>query len=285
VPLRSSGRTLGVLTLVFSRPHALDEGRDQIALTALGSAIADALSRATQHDADRDLVVSVQRSLLAGALPELPRVRLGASYIPAEDQYGIGGDWYDAVPLADGRVMLIVGDVAGHGLDAAITMGQVRSAARALAPAYPPAGLLAALDQFVCGAIREPLATAAAVVIDPAARSLRYCLAGHPPPLLRAPGGSVRPLDGGGGVLLGLGLRDRPEQVIGFAPGSCLALFTDGLIERRDEGIDDGLARIAGVLAADPPADPEQLCDALVRQSVPRGGREDDMAVLCAFLA
>jgi GAF domain-containing protein len=285
VPLRSSGRTLGVLTLIFARPHALDEGRDQIALTALGSAVADALSRAAQHDRDRDLVMSVQQSLLAGTLPELPGVRLGASYIPAEDQYGIGGDWYDAVPLADGRVMLIVGDVAGHGLDAAITMGQVRSAARALAPAHSPAGLLAALDQFVCGAIPEPLATAAAVVIDPAGRSLRYCLAGHPPPLLRAPDGSVRPLDGAGGVLLGLGTRDRPEQVMRFTAGSALALFTDGLIERRDEVIDAGLARIAGVLAAPLPPDPAQLCDILVRQSVPRLGREDDTAVLCAFLA
>jgi GAF domain-containing protein len=285
VPLRSSGRTLGVLTLIFARPHALDEGRDQLALTALGSAVADALSRAARHDRDRDLVMSVQQSLLAGTLPELPGVRLGASYIPAEDQYGIGGDWYDAVPLADGRVMLIVGDVAGHGLDAAVTMGQVRSAARALAPTHSPAGLLAALDQFICGTIPEPLATAAAVVIDPAGRSLRYCLAGHPPPLLRAPDGSVRPLDGAGGVLLGLGTRDRPEQVMRFAAGSALALFTDGLIERRDEVIDAGLARIAGVLAAPPPPDPEQLCDILVRQSVPRLGREDDTAVLCAFLA
>jgi hypothetical protein len=284
VPLRTGGRTLGVLTLVFARPHALDEGQDQIALTALGSAVADALSRAAQHDRDRDLVMSVQRSLLASTMPELPGVRLGARYIPAEAQYGIGGDWYDAVPLADGRVMLIVGDVAGHGLEAAITMGQVRSAARALAPANQPAGLLAALDQFVCDTFAEPLVTASAVVISPAGQSLRYCLAGHPPPLLREPDGSVGALAGAGGALLGLGIRDRPEQVVSFAPGSCLALFTDGLIERRGEGIDTGIARLARVLAAAPPADPEQLCDVLIRQSVPSGGRDDDTAVLCAYL-
>jgi hypothetical protein len=285
VPLRSGGRTLGVLTLIFARPHALDEGRDQLALTALGSAIADALSRAAQHDSDRDLVVSVQDSLLAGTLPELPALRLGASYLPAESRYGIGGDWYDAIPLADGRMMMIVGDVAGHGLEAAITMGQVRSAARALAPANQPAALLAALDQFICSTIKEPLATAAAAVIDPADRSLRYCLAGHPPPLLREPDGSVKTLDEACGVLLGLDTRDRPEQVISFAPGSCLALFTDGLVERRGEGIDDGIAWLAGVLKAALPPDPAQLCHALVRQSVARNGREDDAAVLCAFLA
>ena len=285
VPLRSAGRTLGVLTLSFTRPHPLDEGRDHIALTALGSAIADAISRAAQHDSDRDVVMSVQRSLLPGSLPELSRVRLGASYLPAEARYGIGGDWYDAIPLADGRMMLIVGDVAGHGLEAAITMGQVRSAARALAPSHEPAGLLAALDEFICGTFSEPLATASAAVIDPAARSLRYCLAGHPAPLLREPDGSVTTLGEASGVLLGLGTRDRPEQVISYAPGSCLVLFTDGLVERRDESIDAGLAWLAGVLKAALPPDPAQISDALVRQSVARNGRDDDAAVLCAFLA
>ena len=114
---------------------------------------------------------------------------------------------------------------------------------------------------------------------------MRYCLAGHPPPLLRGPDGSVHVLGGAGGTLLGLAIGGRPEQVARYAPGSCLALFTDGLVERRGEVIDTGIARLAGVLRDAPPADPERLCDALVRQSVPRGGRDDDTAVLCAFLA
>ena len=229
--------------------------------------------------------MSVQRSLLAGALPEQPGLQLGAEYLPAEARYGIGGDWYDAIPLADGRMMLIVGDVAGHGLEAAISMGQVRSAARALAPAYQPAGLLEALDQFICSTIREPLATAAVAIIDPASRTLRYCLAGHPPPLLRAPDGSVRTLDEASGVLLGLETRDRPERVVRFAPGSSLVLFTDGLIERRDLGVDAGIAWLADELKKELPADPAELCDTLVRQSVARNGRDDDTAVLCAYLS
>jgi GAF domain-containing protein len=285
VPLRSGGRTLGVLTLVFAREHPLDDGLDQIVLAALGSAVADALSRAAQHDSDRDLVVSVQRSLLAGTLPELSGVRLGAGYLPAEADYGVGGDWYDAISLADGRIMLIVGDVAGHGLDAAIAMGQVRSAARALAPTCEPAALLAALDQFICATFKEPLVTASAVVIDPARRSLRYCLAGHPPPLLREPDGRVATLGEASGVLLGLDTGDRPEQVISFDPGSCLVLFTDGLVERRDEGIDVGLAWLADVIKTASPPDPARLCDLLVRESEARNGRDDDTAVLCAFLA
>jgi GAF domain-containing protein len=133
LPLHSGGRRLGLLTLAFARPYPLDSGPGEIVLTALGSAIADALSRAIQHDSDRDLVESVQRSLLAGVLPERPGVRLGAHYMPAETRYGVGGDWYDAVPLPGDRILLFVGDVAGHGLTAAITMGQMRSAARALA--------------------------------------------------------------------------------------------------------------------------------------------------------
>ncbi len=286
IPLRSAGRTLGVLTLVFGRPHPLDEVSDQIALAALGSAVADAIGRAAAHDRDRDLVSSLQRSLLAGPLPELPRARLGARYLPAEARHGMGGDWYDAIPLPDGRLMLVVGDVAGHGLEAAITMGQVRSAARALAPAYQPAELLAALDQFVCSTISEPLATAVVAVIDPASQTLRYCQAGHPPPLLRQPDGSVTVLDEAGGLLLGLATSDRPESEITFVPGSCLVLYTDGLVERRDDpSVETGIARLAGQLAGPLPPDPAELCRRLVREGQPAQGREDDTAVLCAFLS
>ena len=285
VPLRSSGRTLGVLTLVFARAHPLDDGPDQIALTALGSTIADALSRAIQHDSDRELVISVQRSLLADTLPNSPGVRLGGYYLPAETRYGIGGDWYDAVLLPDGQMALIVGDVAGHGLEAAVTMGQMRSAARALAPDHGPAALLEALDRFLCSTVKEPLATAAVVVIDAAERTLRYCLAGHPPPLLRGPDGTVRLLDGATGVLLGLETHNRPEEKVSFTPGSSVVLFTDGLVERRDEAFDTGIARLATALKAALPADPASLCDALVEQSVPDNDRDDDIAILSAYLA
>jgi GAF domain-containing protein len=285
VPLRSSGRTLGVLTLVFTRAHPLDDGPDQIALTALGATIADALGRAIQHDRDRDLVISVRRSLLADTLPERPGVRLGGYYLPAETRYGIGGDWYDAVLLPGGQMTLIVGDVVGHGLEAAVAMGQMRSAARALAPDHGPAALLEALDRFLCSTVKEPLATAAVVVIDPAQRTLRYCLAGHPPPLLRGPDGAVSLLDEATGVLLGLETHNRPEEVVIFAPGSSVVLFTDGLVERRDETFDTGIARLATALKAALPADPAGLCDALVEQSAPYNDRDDDIAILSAYLA
>jgi hypothetical protein len=285
LPLRSSGRTLGVLTLAFPEPHPIDDGRDQIILIALGSAVADALSRAIRHETDRDLVMSVQRSLLPKTLPEHPRVFLGAHYAPAETRYGIGGDWYDAVLLPGGRILLIVGDVAGHGLDAAVTMGQMRSAAHALGRTRGPAPLLDALDQFAADTPDMLSATAAVAVIDPAERTIRYCLAGHPPLLLRGPDGMVTALDEARGPLLGFGAAGHREQVVTYLPGSHLLLFTDGLVERRDEVIDAGFAWLGAAFAAASVLDPASLCKVLVGQSLPRAGRGDDAAILCAFLA
>lgn len=285
LPLCSSGRTLGILTLAFPEPHPIDDGPDQIILTALASAVADAISRAIQHDTDRDLVMSVQRSLLPETLPEHPGVRLGARYMPAETNYGIGGDWYDAVLLPGGRILLLVGDVAGHGLKAAITMGQMRSAARGLAPTHGPAALLDALDQFVDSGPDAWSATAAVAVIDPAERTVRYCLAGHPPLLLFAPDGTLTMLDEARGHLLGFGPGNRPEQTVTFASGSSLVLFTDGLVERRDEVIDSGFARLGAALTAAATRDPAILCEVLIEQSLPPTGRSDDTAILCAFLA
>ena len=148
--------------------------------------------------------MSVQRSLLPDTLPEYPGVRLGARYLPAETRYGIGGDWYDAVLLPGGRILLLVGDVAGHGLKAAITMGQMRSAARALAPTHGPAALLDALDHFLDTTLEISSVTAAVAIIDPAERTLRYCLAGHPPLLLRDPDGTLTMLDEARGAATGL---------------------------------------------------------------------------------
>jgi serine phosphatase RsbU (regulator of sigma subunit) len=285
LPLHSQGRTLGTLTLAFPEPHPIDDSRDQIILTALGSAAADALSRAIRHDTDRDVVMSVQRSLLPKILPEHPRVSLGAFYAPAETHYGIGGDWYDAVLLPGGRLLLIVGDVAGHGLNAAITMGQMRSAARALGPIRGPAALLDALDQFVAGTPDMLSATAAVAVIDPAERTIRYCLAGHPPLLLRGPDGIVITLDEARGPLAGFAATGRPEHSITYLPGSYLLLFTDGLVERHNEIIDAGFARLGAAFAAATAHDPATLCKDLSDQSLPRTGRDDDTALLCAFLA
>jgi serine phosphatase RsbU (regulator of sigma subunit) len=127
--------------------------------------------------------------------------------------------------------------------------------------------------------------TAAVAIIDPGQRTLRYCLAGHLSPLLREPDGTVTTLGEARGALLGFGAADRPERMVTFGPGSILVLFTDGLVERRGEIIDTGLARIGAALKTATPADPVDLCDALIEQSLPHDGRNDDTAILCALLA
>ena len=236
----------------------------------------------TFSDAQQDEVRVVAR-LAADAL--------GRALLLEAERTARRGDWYDAMLLEDGRLLLIVGDVAGHGLEAAVTMGQMRSAARALVPAHGPAALLDALDRFAVSTLKVSFVTAAAVIIDPARRTLSYCLAGHPSPLLGRPDGTVISLDEARGAVLGFGVGDRPERMVTFAPGSFLVLFTDGLVERRGEVIDVGLARIGAALKtavrADQggPPEPADLCDALVAQSLPHSGRDDDTAILCAFLS
>jgi serine phosphatase RsbU (regulator of sigma subunit) len=163
-------------------------------------------------------------------------------------------------------------------------MGQMRSAARALAPTHGPAALLEALDRFAGRTLEGSLATAAAAIIDPADRTIRYCLAGHPPLLLRGPDGTVVTLAAARRPLLGLDTGARPEQVISFASGSILVLFTDGLVERRGEIFDAGLSRLATALRSAAETDPASLCETLVEQSLPPSGRSDDTAILCAFL-
>jgi serine phosphatase RsbU (regulator of sigma subunit) len=158
------------------------------------------------------------------------RAIAGARYLAAETRYGIGGDWYDAVLLSGGRILLIVGDVAGYGLKAAITMGQMRRAARALAPTHGPAALLDALDPFADSTLEASLVTAAVVIIDPGQRTLRYCLAGHLSPLLREPDGTVTTLGEARGALLALGPGIVPS---GWSP-TVPAAF--GAIHRRARG-------------------------------------------------
>lgn len=282
IPLHSGSHTLGVLTLGMSERHALDQAADHISLAALASSIADAISRALEHDSDRDMVALVQRSLLTDELPDLPGVRLGAMYLPAETRYGIGGDWYDAVPLDGGRTLLMVGDVAGHGVDAALSMGLMRSAARALAPTHQPAALLHALDTYIINRPDQPMATAAAVLVDPVRMTLTYSLAGHPPPLLRARDGRITYLEEAVGMPLGVLDQPRPQQTIDIAEGSVLLLYTDGLVETRTEMIDEGIARLARALARSCVDDPGGMCAVLVQECMRGAARSDDTALVCA---
>jgi serine phosphatase RsbU (regulator of sigma subunit) len=225
----------------------------------------------------------VQRSLLAEPLPNLTHVQVSARYLPADARYGIGGDWYDAIPLSGGRTLLMIGDVAGHDAGAAVAMGQIRAAARALAPTHEPARLLEELDRFVTSTSAQTMVTAAAVLLDPQKGSLTYSLAGHPPPMLRRPGSKVHLLERVDPPL-GVPIVGRAQHTVELASASTLVLYTDGLIERRSEPINAGLQRLAAAIDEGPVDNCDRLCASLLDRCMRDAPRKDDTAILCAVI-
>lgn len=233
---------------------------------------------------DHEVAETLQRSLLPDSLPRIDGVQLEARYLPASRGAAIGGDWYDALELDDGRIAVVVGDVVGHGLRAATMMGQLRNAFRAYALIEPsPSETLSRLNRLVMKDGRDLMATALSLVLDRDTGEVRYSSAGHPPPLLVGPEGS-RYLEGGGSVPLGTGdpaaYRDELDRV---EPGCTLLLYTDGLVERRDTPLDDRLAQLASVAEV---ADGVlgDVCDQILGGML--GGRRppDDVALLAVRL-
>ncbi|SCE79367.1 PP2C family protein-serine/threonine phosphatase [Micromonospora mirobrigensis] len=228
------------------------------------------------HQAEHDAVVDLQRWLLT---EDLPAGTVGR-YLPAPSVLNAGGDWYDKIALGDGRHALLVGDVVGHGVKAALAMGQLRTAARALAARVAgPAALLTELDSYVAALPDVVFCTAACVVVDPSAGTLRYALAGHPPPLLRRTDGTVVRLAVTGRPL-GVAGRPRVEQELAASADELLVLYTDGLVETPGEVIDAGIDRLAAAVAAEGAGGDGwtgQLITA-ARHGRPAG---DDIALLC----
>jgi serine phosphatase RsbU (regulator of sigma subunit) len=279
LPLRTGGRTIGALTLSFAKRQDFQSGQ-RVELVGYASHIAEALARALRHEEDHEVAVQVQRSLLPARLPSLPGAALTARYLPGSD-LEMGGDWYDAVALADGRLFLVVGDVMGHGVEAAMAMGQLRAAARALSKARGPAEVLSELDRFVDDVENASLATLAAVVIDVGRGEVEYALAGHPPPLVRTPAGTVTRLGEGLGSPLGLSPESREAATARVEPGSLVVLYTDGLVERRGEDLGTGLGRLEAAVAAVDPADTEAAADALIAAGLEGFRQRDDIALVC----
>ena len=229
---------------------------------------------------------TLQRHLLTSPQITVPGVSWAARYAPGAEDLTAGGDWYDVIDLGGGRVGVVVGDIVGHGIMAAAAMGQVRSAMRALAPREGPVGVLEALDSFVETTGQGSLSSLAYVVIDPAAGTAEYAVAGHPPPLLRRPDGSAEFVHDARGPLLGIGApTTRRSLVLPFEPGSTIVLYTDGLIERRGEQIDVGLGELAEAVQEAPSlAHPEGVCDRLLRRFTSAHAAPDDITVLAVKL-
>jgi anti-sigma regulatory factor (Ser/Thr protein kinase) len=235
---------------------------------------------------EREIALGLQRALLPVGLVDRTEVTLAALYEAASDVLEVGGDWYDAFELPDRRIALTVGDVVGHGLTAAAAMGQVRTALAALADHAPgPGELLERLDAYLARSKPTDFATVCYAVVDPVAGVLEYASAGHPPILVVSPSGETTWLDNAQSApLSGDGPRIRPQAWTHLEPGTLLVLYSDGLVERRNEHFDDGLVRLADaarVLAGSPV---EEVCHSLMASLGVDDSREDDVAVMVTRL-
>jgi integral membrane sensor domain MASE1/GAF domain-containing protein len=277
-PLSSgAGRLLAGVRFGWRRVQPFDlEQRAE--LETVASLCAQALDRAHSAQEQRRVAVTLQMALL-GAPDVVEGLETSTRYLPAGKGLEIGGDWYDVVDLGDDRALLVVGDVAGHDLEAAATMGHLRTATRALAPiADHPMVLLGHLESTMQHE-EVSFATMAVAHLDLGTRRLDYCCAGHPPPLLIDADGSTRFLGGARTAPVGVGLDHAGDTAsVALPPGSTVVLYTDGLIERRGRTIEDGLEWLAVTARSGNDLAPDELCSLLLRDL--EDGNDDDVVVM-----
>ncbi|MGH8978894.1 MAG: ATP-binding SpoIIE family protein phosphatase, partial [Acidimicrobiia bacterium] len=232
------------------------------------------------YQREHHVASTLQRSLMPQRLPETVGIAVASRYLPASSDVAVGGDWYDVIPMADGRIGLVIGDVAGNGVTAAATMGQIRVALRAYAfDDLSPAVALARLNHLMRELQPGVMATVVYAHFDPATRGLCYASAGHPPPLLVLGPHNARYLDEGRAPPVGVSsVVDFVEASVWVEPGATLLFYTDGLVERRTERIDDRLELLQRA-AGEAPDDLEAACDHLI-DSLLDHGPADDVAVL-----
>jgi hypothetical protein len=279
VPLEAADVTLGRLSIDFGSVAPADPEH----ITAITQQIAQALRRAGLHEHEHRLAERLQRSLLP-ALPPVAEIDIASRYAPGTDMVDVGGDWYDVHVLDKDHVGFTIGDVAGHGLAEATAMGQISTALRgiALRQGKSPGAVLGALGNFLDAYHPHLMATACYLVFDRRTRTLRYSKAGHPPPLLISADGTSRFLDRALGPPLGMIPEFQyHEAEITVGDGDTLLLYTDGLIERREEPFDVGLARLADLARDVTGFAVEDLCELFLHHR-PTGEMPDDRALLAA---
>jgi PAS domain S-box-containing protein len=281
VPLTARGVTLGTAWLGRAEhPGPYDEADVRLA-SDLAERAAVHIDNARLYTREHDAAVTLQRSLLPRDIPQVAGLDIAYRYQPASQAAEIGGDWFDVIPLDHGQVALVVGDVTGHGINAAAIMGQLRTTTAALARlGCPPDEIMRQLSGLVAAHGDEAGATCLYAVYDPGSRRCRLASAGHPPPALRRPDGTTEFIDLPPGLLLGAGPGRYQAVDRQLPPGSVLALYTDGLIEQPGEDIGTGMSRLARALAAGPARSPDDLCDSVLATLAPRP--RDDIALLLA---
>ena len=292
VPIRARGVTLGVAVFLRGRRPESFEPDDVLLAGELTARAALSLDNARRYTHERTTALALQRSLLPQRLPVQSAVEVASRYLPASAHAGVGGDWFDVIPLSGARVALVVGDVVGHGIHASATMGRLRTALRTLADVdLPPDEILTRLDDLVIrlsadadaggdDAESDVGATCLYAVYDPVSRRCCLARAGHPVPALVTPDGAVSFLDLPAGPPLGLGGLPFESTEIELPTGSILALYTDGLIESRYQDIDLGFERLRRALAHRDTS-LETTCDDVLAAVLP-DRPADDVALLVA---
>jgi len=283
LPLLSSGQAIGALRFSFTRPRQITE-EERVFLEALAGQCALAMERATLYEREHTTAETLQRSLLPDSLPTVPGIILEARCMPVTRNMEIGGDWYDAFRLPDGRLAVAAGDVMGKGLTAAAGMGRVRNALRALALTDPrPAAVLAGLDRlFQATEQEEQVTTVAYLVVDPITGDGIAGNAGHLPPLLLSADAPPRLDPTAAGTPLGWA-SPRQQYTFRLPPGNTAVLYSDGLVENRRRGLDTGLDELVAVASQAPVAvleDPARLLGYLVDRMLAGHEQDDDVTVL-----
>jgi hypothetical protein len=280
VPLVSLGTVLGVLTVIPpNRPFGHD---DVVIVSETAGRAAAALANALRFEQEREVAEQLQHAMLT-ELPTGPGADCAARYLPAVIGLNVGGDWYDAYHRPDGTLVLAVGDVAGHGLAAAALMGQLRTAMRAYAmDLADPGEVLTKLHALIRQLDPDHCATAVLAMVSPDG-DMSLATAGHPPPLLRDTDGTVRRLEYPG-PMLGLPVDHTfVAATVRLRPGATLLFYTDGLIERRDAILDQGIDQLAAAFAV-APGRPERVADIVCEVMLADSSREDDTCLLICQL-
>jgi len=280
VPLVARGRTVGSLSLLRDEPYATATVAHAV---DLASRAALALDNANRYAFERDLAVTLQRSLLPRGLPSGAAFTAAARYLPGAQGTQVGGDWYDVIEV-DGALVLVVGDVMGRGVQAATQMGQLRATVRAYAlEGHGPAAVLSRLDRVVLAVEDLHFTTCVVARLDPVTRRAVLASAGHLPPLLVGPDGVARLLELDPGLPLGVGGAEFVEREVCLDPGSLLMLYTDGLVEDRIAPLDEGLQRLVTAMSG-APSSAQQSCSRALQAMGREAGHDDDMAVLAVRL-
>jgi anti-anti-sigma factor len=274
-PLRAGGVVIGVLHVGTLTPRAFtSDDSDLLQLAADRAALAVQTLNAQM---DRAAAAALQHSLLPSDLPAVGGLELAARYVPGSGH--VGGDWYDVFVLPSGEVCVVIGDVAGTGLKAAVIMGRMRSALRAYAlQTTDPAEVLDRLDHKMRHFEPQAMATVLYAVFTPSLNQLNISCSGHLPPLIAVPGQPVVPVEVFRDLLIGVpGTAPRRTKTVTVPAGGLLCLYTDGLVERRDRPIDDGIARLSAALTA---TDPETGCALIMGRMAGYTPHDDDVALL-----